>query len=161
MHTKPPKPSTLEPTTDDCTGSSNGEFQIPVGAGPGSIGRKPEDTSGPHELFRLLVSWSTWRRWLIERYRSGGRVADHDSHSACSRAPPARLVRLVNLNYDDLSGSGGATCDHPPHHQDYDRANGCTNETGALAGLIPPDSLAKEGGNQGSHNSKHGRQNES
>ena len=55
--------------------------------------------------------------------------------------------------------SGGATCEHPPHHQDYDRANACTNETGSFASPIPPDSLAKEGGDQGSHNSKHGRQN--
>src|SRR5260370_13841017 len=50
--------------------------------------------------------------------------------------------------------------DKPPHHQDYDCANDCSNETSVLACLIPPDCLAEIGCCKSSNNPDHGRPDE-
>jgi hypothetical protein len=46
--------------------------------------------------------------------------------------------------------------DHPPHYQDYDCANDCSNETRVLANSIPPDCLAKVCCSESSPNSEQG-----
>src|SRR6516162_10362267 len=50
-------------------------------------------------------------------------------------------------------------CDEPPHYQEYDRANDCADETSILAGLIPPDRLAKVCCCNSSNNPQHGSEN--
>src|SRR6516162_4940170 len=50
-------------------------------------------------------------------------------------------------------------CNEPPYYQDYDRANDCADETSVLAGLIPPNRLAKVCCYKSSNNPQHGCQN--
>jgi hypothetical protein len=51
--------------------------------------------------------------------------------------------------------------DHPPHYQDYDCANDCSNETRVLANSIPPDCLAKVCCSESSPDPEQGRHDKS
>jgi hypothetical protein len=80
------------------------------------------------------------------------------------RSPSSRIgardqrFAMKGWNLRLASGLLKTRCDYPPHYQNDDCANDCTNKPCTFASFVPPDRLAKVRCDEGSDNAEHRRQ---